>query len=85
VVATAGVKATMLDPRRDAMTDKPRTIIFEDGQVLLDTADPDTYVTLGDEGLPTTFLDLDVQEALGIAPEPMTARQRAYDVLEELD
>lgn len=66
------------------MTDTPRTI-SEDGEVLLDTADPTTYVTLGDEGLPATFLDLDAQEALGIVPEPMTARQRAYDVLEELD
>ena len=51
MVATAGVKATVLDPQEPTVTDQlERIVIYEGDEVLLDTADPSTYLpnTAGD-------------------------------------
>lgn len=53
----------MLDPQEPTMTDRPRIVITEHDQVLLDTADPATYTILDDpRDLLTPLPDPDVAD-----------------------
>ncbi len=71
MVATRRAKATMLDPQETTMTDRPRIVIYEDDEILFDSADPATYTILENpadllaplaENL-TTRLERDLEEA----------------------
>lgn len=61
----------MLDPQEPQMTDRPRIVIYEDDEILFDSADPATYTILENpadllaplaENL-TTRLERDLDEA----------------------
>ncbi len=52
----------MLDPQEPTMTDHPRIVIYEDDEILFDSADPATY----------TILD-DPRELLSPLPDPDVA------------